>query len=90
MENSIQFINASNTIKNINGNMTNDELLFLYGLYKQATVGNINITRPNFLDMKGGAKWDSWNKNKDTSLYDSEVNYINFVNSMIKKYGLKK
>ena len=40
--------------------MTNDELKEIYGLYKQATVGDINTERPGMLDFKGKAKWDSW------------------------------
>ena len=42
--------------------LSNDELLEFYGLFKQATVGNINIDRPGFfsLDWKGKAKWDAW------------------------------
>ena len=44
----------------VNKTMTNDELKEIYGLYKQATVGDINTERPGMLDFKGKAKWDSW------------------------------
>jgi acyl-CoA-binding protein len=31
--------------------------LRFYGLYKQATIGNCNISKPYFWDMVGVAKW---------------------------------
>ena len=41
-----------------------DEMLKLYGLYKQATVGDVNTDRPGMLDFAGKAKWDAWSGNK--------------------------
>lgn len=40
--------------------MTDEELLQIYGLYKQGSIGNVNTDRPGFLDLKGKAKWDAW------------------------------
>lgn len=37
--------------------MTDDELLQLYGLFKQASVGDNNTDKPGMLDFKGKAKW---------------------------------
>lgn len=31
--------------------------LRIYGLYKQATAGDCNVSRPGFLDFGGKAKW---------------------------------
>ena len=43
-----------------------DEMLKLYGLYKQATVGDVNTERPGTfsMDFAGKAKWDAWSANK--------------------------
>jgi diazepam-binding inhibitor (GABA receptor modulator, acyl-CoA-binding protein) len=35
-------------------------LLELYGLFKQATVGDVTGKRPGLLDLKGKAKYDAW------------------------------
>lgn len=35
----------------------NDQKLQLYGLYKQATVGDVNTSRPWSTDFVGTAKW---------------------------------
>ncbi len=47
--------------------MTDDELLQIYGLFKQGTEGDVHTNRPGILDQKGRAKWDAWEKNKGKS-----------------------
>ena len=46
-------------INKVNKTMTNHELKEIYGLYKQATFGDIDTEHPGMLDIKGKAKWDS-------------------------------
>ncbi len=79
----INFKNYSEKIKNIEKTPSDDDLLILYGLYKQATIGNCNIDRPGFLNFKGKAKWDSWNKYKDKDKKDAMVLYIEKVKQLI-------
>lgn len=42
--------------------------LALYGLYKQATIGNVNIENPGALDFVGSAKWNSWKSYEGLSM----------------------
>lgn len=65
------------------------DLLDLYGLYKQATVGNVNTARPGMLDFKGKAKWDSWNGRKDTDSEICKQEYVNKAVELIRKIGIK-
>jgi diazepam-binding inhibitor (GABA receptor modulating acyl-CoA-binding protein) len=44
--------------------MTDDELLQIYSLFKQGSVGDNNTDKPGMLDFKGKAKWEAWNKLK--------------------------
>jgi len=44
---------------------SNNDLLYLYGMYKQATIGNCNTEEPSKFNIKQRAKWDAWNMNKD-------------------------
>ncbi len=38
--------------------LTNEDKLCLYGLYKQATIGDAEVvSRPNMVDFVGRAKW---------------------------------
>ena len=40
-----------------NKSLTTDQQLSLYGLFKQATDGDIASKRPGLLDFSGAAKW---------------------------------
>ncbi|XP_026039841.1 peroxisomal carnitine O-octanoyltransferase-like isoform X3 [Astatotilapia calliptera] len=59
-----EFDKAAEDVKKVKAKPTDEELLFLYGLYKQAVVGDINTERPGMLDLKGKAKWDAWESRK--------------------------
>lgn len=63
-----------------------DELLKLYGLFKQATVGDNNTSKPGFLDLKGKYKWEAWNELKGTTQDDAEQQYIDFCDELLAKY----
>lgn len=40
------------------------------------------------LDLKGKAKWDSWNDKKDLSGDDAKKQYVDKVNSLVASIGL--
>lgn len=40
------------------------------------------------LDLKGKAKWDSWNSRKGMSQEDAKQKYIELVNTLVGKYGV--
>ncbi|XP_057519434.1 acyl-CoA-binding protein [Amaranthus tricolor] len=67
---------------------TNDDLLILYGLYKQATVGDVNTDRPGLFDPKGKAKWDAWKANEGKSQDDAMSNYITKAKQLLEAAGL--
>lgn len=52
------------------------EMLELYGLYKQATTGDVKGNRPGMLDPKGRAKWDAWASRKGMSADDARGAYV--------------
>lgn len=60
----------------------NTTLLKIYGLYKQATVGDVTEKKPGFGDMVGRAKWDAWNGCKGTSSDDAKRQYIDLIQSL--------
>lgn len=82
------FLEAVANAPKLNGAPTNDEKGTLYGLYKQATVGDVNVSQPYFFDVMGRAKWDSWNAHKSKTSDQAKKEYIAFVASLIAKYGL--
>ncbi|XP_054847659.1 acyl-CoA-binding domain-containing protein 7 [Eublepharis macularius] len=81
------FDKAAENVKKLKTKPSDDELLQLYGLYKQSTVGDINIECPGMLDLKGKAKWEAWNLKKGMSKDDAMKAYISKANELIQKYG---
>jgi len=63
-----------------------DVLLRLYGLFKQATVGDVSGKRPGMLDMRGRAKYDAWAAKKGTSREDAMQEYVDFVGELLEKH----
>ncbi|CCF58983.1 hypothetical protein KAFR_0F03870 [Kazachstania africana CBS 2517] len=85
-----EFEEKAKAVQNLPNKPSNDELLKLYSLYKQATVGDCNTERPTgLLQMKDKSKWDAWNKLKGLSPEDAEQQYIDLVNELSKKYASK-
>ena len=68
---------------------TNDEKLQIYGLYKQATVGDIKTPAPGFFDFAGSAKWRAWSLVKGKFQEQAKVEYVDLVMSLTAKYGQK-
>jgi diazepam-binding inhibitor (GABA receptor modulator, acyl-CoA-binding protein) len=62
----------------------NNTLLQLYALYKQATIGDVNTSRPGAFDFVGRAKWDAWEKLKGTSTTEAMQSYIDLVDRLKK------
>ncbi|MBD8093659.1 acyl-CoA-binding protein [Pseudomonas fluorescens] len=81
----IDFDSAVEGVKQLLNRPANDELLELYGLYKQSTVGDNDSTRPGFTDFAGKAKWEAWNKLKGTSQLEAQNRYIELANSLINR-----
>jgi acyl-CoA-binding protein len=55
---------------------SNDVLLLLYGLFKQATAGDVSGSRPGMMDFRGRAKYDAWAGRKGMSRDDAMRAYI--------------
>lgn len=66
---------------------SNEELLQLYALYKQATEGSITGERPSGFDFKAIAKYDAWASLSGTSKEDAMQQYIAFVDQLYQHYS---
>ena len=51
-------------------------MLHFYSLYKQATEGRCNRTKPWSFDIVNKAKWEAWNKLGDMSKEEAMRNYV--------------
>ncbi|KAH7646727.1 putative acyl-coa-binding protein [Dermatophagoides farinae] len=82
----MKFEEAAESVKNLKKRPTDNELLELYGYYKQATIGDCNTDRPGLLDPKGRYKWDQWNKLKGMTNEEASKKYIEIVEKLLEKY----
>lgn len=73
-----RFTEAQARIKPVTG-LSNDVMLELYALYKQATSGDVSGSRPGFTDLRGRAKYDAWAKHKGKSKDAAMEAYIALV-----------
>ena len=84
-----KFRQAADDVKYLNKRPSNDDLLFLYGLYKQGSLGDINIGCP-LINLKERAKWTAWNNNKGIDKTKAKNMYIEFVEKLKEKYEYTK
>jgi diazepam-binding inhibitor (GABA receptor modulator, acyl-CoA-binding protein) len=78
-----QFEDAVANSKNLSEKPSNEVLLKLYSLYKQATTGDVNTEPPsNPFDFVNKAKHDAWaalmGKTKETAMQE----YVDLVNKL--------
>ncbi len=76
------FEQAVASSKTLSERPSNDVLLKLYALYKQATDGDVSGERPSGFDFKGAAKYDAWIAIKGKSNDDAAQEYIDLVKSL--------
>jgi acyl-CoA-binding protein len=82
-----EFKDAVERSSDITQKPTNEELLKLYSLYKQATEGDVTGDRPGGFDFRGAAKYDAWADEKGRDKGDCMQEYINLVDTLIEKYN---
>ncbi|KAK6483001.1 acyl-CoA-binding protein-like [Huso huso] len=82
------FDKAAEEVKNLKSQPSDKEMLEIYSLFKQATVGDVNTARPGMLDFKGKAKWDAWDARKGMGKEDAMKAYIAKVEELKGKYGI--
>lgn len=87
MDLSAKFDQAVARSKELTKRPTNEELLKLYGLFKQATEGDVSGERPGGFDFKGIAKYDAWAELKGTARENAQEAYIALVDQLHQQYA---
>jgi diazepam-binding inhibitor (GABA receptor modulating acyl-CoA-binding protein) len=70
-------------VKTLASTPSNEYLLELYALYKQATAGDVDGKRPGMMDFKGRAKYDAWSERKGISKDDAMTKYVALVEKLV-------
>ncbi|XVJ65492.1 MAG: acyl-CoA-binding protein [Lacibacter sp.] len=78
-----QFEDAVASSKSLSERPSNDTLLQLYSLYKQASEGDVNAEPPsNPFDFVAKAKYEAWEALKGTSKEKAMQDYIDLINKL--------
>jgi acyl-CoA-binding protein len=77
-----RFEDAQARVKNLSKAPSNEDLLELYALYKQATAGDVSGSRPGMMDFKGRAKFDAWTGKKGISKDKAMESYVAVVDRL--------
>jgi len=76
------FENAVAAAKSLRERPDNEDMLLLYALFKQATLGDIDAPKPGFFDFVGVAKFEAWEKVRGTSRHEAMSRYVELVRKL--------
>ena len=77
------FDTAVEDSKNLKQQPSKETLLQLYSLYKQSTVGDVNVEPPsNPFDFVAKAKYEAWAALRGTSAEDAQQEYSKLVEKL--------
>lgn len=83
MDVKVLFDQAAAESKTLSERPSNETLLQLYGLYKQATEGDVNVDPPsNPFDFVSRAKYDAWAGLKGQTQETAMKEYVGLVNKL--------
>lgn len=81
------FNSAISKSKELSKRPSNEELLDLYALFKQATEGDVSGERPGGFDFKAIAKFDAWASKKGMAKDKAMEDYILLVSKLQESYS---
>lgn len=82
MELKDQFEKAVTESKQLPEKPSNDVLLQIYSLFKQATEGDVTGERPGGFDFVAAAKYDAWAGQKGKSADEAMSAYVALIESL--------
>jgi acyl-CoA-binding protein len=80
-----EFNNAVKRSKELSERPSNETLLRLYALFKQALEGDVSGERPGGFDFKGAAKYDAWKELIGKASEEAMQEYIDLINTLLAK-----
>ena len=81
------FNTAVSKSKDLTQRPSNEDLLNLYALFKQATEGDVSGERPGGFDFKAIAKFDAWASRKGITKDQAMQDYLDLVSKLQQSYS---
>jgi acyl-CoA-binding protein len=82
-----KFESAAADVQKLKKRPDDEDMLRLYALYKQATVGDVQGERPGAFSFADRAKYDAWTNLKGTSSTQAMESYVKLATRLKKTYG---
>lgn len=82
----MNFEQATKQVRTLTKKPENHTLLKLYGLFKQATIGDVNTSQPWSVQLEARAKWDAWHANKGLAKEVAKKQYVDLVLQLLKTH----
>lgn len=79
------FQKAKADVMSLASKPSNDVLLELYALNKQAEIGDITIEPPKLFDFVAQAKYNAWKLKMGMSKEEAMTSYVSLVNRLLEK-----
>lgn len=77
-----RFTDAQARVKTLTSRPSNEDLLALYALFKQAGSGDVSGKKPGMFDLKGRAKYEAWSARKGLSSDEAKQEYVSVVDRL--------
>jgi len=81
-----RFVEAQEQVKTLTKRPSNEQLLELYALFKQGSVGDVVGDRPGMMDFKARAKYDAWAKRRGMASAAAKDAYVALVDDLLTSY----
>jgi len=81
------FEQAQKDVNTLSERPGNEDMLFLYAHFKQATVGDASGERPGMFQMVARMKYDTWAGLKGMPKASAETKYVEKVQALLKRDG---
>lgn len=82
-----KFETAAADVQKLKKRPDDEDMLRLYALYKQSTVGDVSGERPGAFSFADRAKYDAWAKLEGTDSNNAMESYVKLVERLKKTYG---
>jgi len=72
----MDFAAATKFVRGLAATAKQEDLLYFYARYKQATVGLCNTPKPSFYQLTEKSKWNAWNELGEMGRVEAQLQYI--------------
>lgn len=77
-----EFEQAAAESKQLPERPSDENLLKIYALFKQSSVGDVTGDRPALFDFVAGAKYDAWAEHKGKSQEEAMQEYVDLITKL--------